>query len=116
MHEVAIAQALVEMASAEAARAGAARVTRVTCRIGALCHVEEDMLAQAFDAARNGTPCAGASMQIEKTPLRARCPACGRDFVVQRWDWSCPACGGDGVVQPGGDELELVSIDAEVES
>lgn len=116
MHEVAIAQALVEVASAEAARAGAARVTRVTCRIGALCQVEEHMLALAFEAARRGTRCAAASVRIEKSPLRARCPACGGDFVIQRWDWICPACGGEGVVQPGGDELELVSIDAEVEA
>ncbi|MEP0847127.1 MAG: hydrogenase maturation nickel metallochaperone HypA [Phycisphaerae bacterium] len=114
MHELAIAQALVEMASAEAARAGAARVTRVTCRIGALCQVEEAMLTLAFESARIGTPCANARVRVEKSPLRARCRTCERDFDVLSWDWNCPACGGDGLVQPGGDELELVSIDAEV--
>lgn len=113
MHELAIAQALVELASAEAARSHAAAVTRVSCRVGVLRQIDPGALRFAFELARNGTPCAAAELHVERAPLRARCRACTQCFVVERWEWRCPACGGDGAALPGGDELDLVSIEAE---
>ena len=116
MHELSIAQSLIDMASSAARRARAPRVTRLRCRIGVLRQVEHDFLHDAFSIAREGTCCAGAELCVERVPLRAQCATCRYDFVVERWDWTCPRCGGEGEPRPGGDELELLSIDAEAEA
>jgi hydrogenase nickel incorporation protein HypA/HybF len=112
MHELSIARALVEMASQYAARAGAARVLRLNCRIGVMRQIEDDLMQGAFEAARVGTSCETAELCIEKSPLRARCRACTREFIVREWNWSCTTCGADGELLDGGDELELLSIEA----
>ncbi|MGE0479114.1 MAG: hydrogenase maturation nickel metallochaperone HypA [Phycisphaerae bacterium] len=113
MHELAIAQALVDLASAEAVRSHAVPVARVSCRVGVLRQIDPTALRYAFELARGGTACATAELHVEPAPLRAYCRACGREFVVEHWEWRCPECGGDGAALSGGDELDLVSIESE---
>jgi hydrogenase nickel incorporation protein HypA/HybF len=115
VHELSVAQSLLDVALAEARRAGAVRVTRLHCRIGDLCAIQDDLMAEAFGLLCVGTPCEGAELRVEKTFLRAKCRRCERDFDVRNWDWHCPQCGGEGELIGGGDELELTSIEAEVE-
>ena len=114
MHEFAIAQALVETASAEAQRAGARSVSALRCRIGVLRQVSAELLNQAFSLARAGTLCAAAELQVEKTPMQATCGECGHQYPIGDREWSCPQCGAEAPNVTGGDELELVSIEAEL--
>ena len=113
MHEFAIASSLVEAATAEARRAGASRVTRLTCRIGVLRQVEEHLLTEAFELARQGSLCESATLTVEKIHMRARCPQCSREYAVYNWEWNSPCCGAEATGVIGGDELDLVSIEAE---
>ncbi|TWT41939.1 Hydrogenase/urease nickel incorporation protein HypA [Phycisphaerae bacterium RAS1] len=115
MHELAIAQQLVELAGEHARRAGARRVTRLNCRIGALRRLESDLMSSAFEIARAGTACEEAELVVECVPIRARCPICAQVFAVADWNWRCPDCAVEGEPLPGGDELELISIDADNE-
>ena len=114
MHEFSIARAMVEAACSEARRVGSDRVTRVVCRIGSLRQVDDRLMREAFDIARNGTACATAELTIERTNMEAACPRCRVRFAVRDWDWDCPTCGMLGEDAAGGDELELISLDAEV--
>ena len=115
MHEFAIAQSLVEAASAEAQRAGAQRVIALHCRIGVLRQVNDDVLREAFAMARAGTRCADSELRIDKTYMRANCQPCNQEFAIRDWNWTCPRCGAEGGGVSGGDELELISIEAEVD-
>ncbi len=114
MHEFAIAQSLIAAASIEAEQAGATRITRLVCRIGTLRQVDDCLMQEAFEIARADTLCAKTKLVIEKVAMQAFCPGCQVRFPVQDWDWRCPTCGKEGDSTSGGDELELVSIDAEV--
>ena len=113
MHELSVAQALVETASRELERAGAVRAVKLVCRVGDLCHIDDTLLREAFEVAATGSPCAGAELVVERCYLQARCPACQRVFAVRQWNWLCPACGAEGRLLGGGDELTLLSIEAE---
>jgi hydrogenase nickel incorporation protein HypA/HybF len=115
VHELSVVQSLLDVALAEARRAGAARVTRLHCRIGELCQIDHRLLVEAFELLRPGTLCESAELHVEKTFLRAHCSRCGRDFDVRNWQWRCPGCGEEGSALGGGDELELTSIEAETE-
>ncbi|HUK03900.1 MAG TPA: hydrogenase maturation nickel metallochaperone HypA [Burkholderiales bacterium] len=68
MHELSLAQSVVEIVEEAARREGAARVESVRLEIGELSHVEPESLAFAFEvAARDG--CArGARLEICRTP------------------------------------------------
>ncbi len=114
MHEFAIAQSLIETASAEAQRVGAQRVTALYCRIGVLRQVAGELLAEAFYIVRDGTLCETAELDIEKTYMQATCGQCGQAYPIHDWQWDCPVCGAETPSVTGGDELELVSIEAEV--
>lgn len=114
MHEFSIAEALVTAAEGEARRVGAIRITRLHCRIGALRQVDGDLLREAFELARDGTVCSTAELTVERTHLQADCPACHTSFPIIDWQWNCPTCGGRGENAAGGDELELISLEAEV--
>lgn len=113
MHEFSLARNLVELACAEAAAAGARRVRQLHCRAGVLRQVDEVLMQGAFEIARCGTLCEGATLTIEKTRMTARCPSCGERFAVHEWNSDCPACGTAGTDLAGGDELELTSIEVE---
>jgi len=114
VHELSIAQSLIEVATREAERVGAVRATRLVCRIGALRQVDDVLLQEAFRIARQGTMCQEGSLSIEKTYVQALCPRCDARFPVRNWEWDCPACGTEGLDPIGGDELELITIEAEM--
>ena len=114
MHEFSVAESLVETVAGEARRAGATRVKKVFCRVGALTHIDSDILCEVFGFAAENTVCAGAELVIEKTHMEATCPQCGGRFEVKQWEWLCPHCGRAGIDAEGGDEIVLVSIEAEV--
>lgn len=113
MHELSVARSIIDVAARAAADAGARDVRVVRCRIGVLRGIDPRLLADAFEAARRAGPCAAARLEIERVPIRAVCRPCGAEFDVEAWNWRCPACGGDGELLDGGDELEVVSIDAD---
>ncbi len=114
MHQFAVAQSLIEAATAEAARLEAVRVTRLSCRIGAMRQIDGWLMNEAFAIAAAGTICASAALSIEKTYMQATCRACRRRFPIRDWIWTCPTCGAEGENPTGGDELALVSLDADV--
>lgn len=115
MHEFTLAAELIDAACGEAQRVGARRIQRLRCRVGVLRQVDEWLLREAFGIARLTTPCESAELEIQIVSMRAICAQCEESFAVQNWDWRCPRCGGDGSAPSGGDELELVSIDVDLD-
>ncbi len=113
MHEFSVAQSLIDAATAEAARLGAVRITRLSCRIGSMRQIDDWLMHEAFQATAAGTICESAALSIEKTYMQAICRACRRQFPIRDWIWACPRCGAEGEKPTGGDELELFSLNAD---
>jgi hydrogenase nickel incorporation protein HypA/HybF len=112
MHETAVAQSLVEVITQEAGQRHA-RPVRATISCGELNAINDDVLSFAFAALAQGTACEGMDLQIEHKPLRAKCRACARVFVV---DWSalkCPECGSENFELLGDAPLMLEQIEFE---
>lgn len=114
MHEFSVAQSLVETVTAEARRAGAVRVSQVRCRVGSLTHIDSSILTEAFAMVADGGMCAGAELVVERAEMTVNCPRCHKQFPVRHWEWHCPHCGAEGIDPYGGDEIVLLSIEAEV--
>lgn len=112
MHELSIALSLVELAGAAARRAGAPHVTAVHLRLGVMAGVVREALEFSFPLAAEGTPLAGARLEIEPVPLVITCAPCGRDVSpVGSGSFRCPACGTPSAAIVSGRELELVALE-----
>ena len=114
MHELSLANRLVEVAEETAREAGARRVTAVALKVGALSGVSVDALRFAFDIATADTLLAGSRLKTRAVPVTVYCPRCEREAElasVQRF--RCPACGTLTGDVRSGRELEIETIEVE---
>jgi len=114
VHELGLAQSVIEAVGADARRRGFRRVKRVTLRVGEWSAVLPDSLETGFQilASLEGELFAGTELRIEREPARGVCTACGRRFLAGRGGLICPDCGGDGRLE-NGVELEIESYEGE---
>jgi hydrogenase nickel incorporation protein HypA/HybF len=112
MHELAIAQRLIETASAALPSATAGDITAVKVQLGALAGLSKEELAFGFTLVSTGTPFAGASLEIEELPAVIYCLQCDGNYVVADLPAvTCPACNTANVRVIQGKELILRSIE-----
>ncbi len=108
MHEIGLAEAILE---AVQRRAAGRPVRRVGIRAGALLRVVEPSMGQAFQLVTEGTVAEGAAIDLVVTPARLTCRTCGHHTGTLDPLAVCPACGAGDVDVTGGDELVLESIE-----
>ncbi|MDR3591131.1 MAG: hydrogenase maturation nickel metallochaperone HypA [Negativicutes bacterium] len=113
MHEMAIAQGILDIALDNAARHGAKTISRIKLLVGEMTEVEPDSLRFCFGALAQGTAAAGAELEIEAVPLVGRCRDCGAEFVIKRFRFLCPACSSAGVEILSGRELKVEHLEVE---
>ncbi|HEY8414341.1 MAG TPA: hydrogenase maturation nickel metallochaperone HypA [Thermaerobacter sp.] len=112
MHEVSIAQSLLELALQVSREQGMGRVKAIHVRLGVLSGVVPDALEFAFGAVSEGTPLAGAALVIEEVPVKVFCAPCGEEHMLrQPFPMRCPACGRPVVKIVGGREIELRALE-----
>lgn len=107
MHEMTLAESVLQICEDHARRAGAVKVVRVTVEIGELSHVEPGALAFCFDAVVNGTLAEGASLKIERVPGRAWCDACDAEVGASSLLDACPQCGSFPLRITAGSEMRV---------
>jgi hydrogenase nickel incorporation protein HypA/HybF len=107
MHELGIAQQLVEIA---AESSGGARILKVVVEVGKLAVVLPDALRFCFEAASAGTPAEGAELQIVEVPGVAKCRACGGRVELLRPFGRC-ACGSTDLEWKSGEELRIKELE-----
>ena len=113
MHEVGIAQAILEHALGAAQSNGITRIAKLQLRIGVFSGVVDDALRFSFEVASQGTKAEGAVLEVDNVPLRVRCIDCGREKEIQPILFQCPSCGSRSVNILTGQELSLDSIEGE---
>jgi len=113
MHELGIAESILERVKLEAARQNGARVTKVGVRIGELSGVDPDALSFGFEALVKDTPLEGLALEIDFRKRVQRCSACGREFAAEMLFSSCPDCGSAATACISGDELDIAYIELE---
>ncbi len=111
MHEVGLAQSIVDLVQEKAADGSFHRVTTVFLQLGALANVEPGALLFGFECARRGTVANDATLQIKRTPGTAVCAACGAEVKVQTRLDQCSACGSGQVLVMSGDEFRVTELE-----
>jgi len=111
MHEMAIAESVLDIAFGEMDRRAATRLNKVKLSIGEFSGVVREALEFAFIALKPDTRAANAEFEIEVVPLKAECSKCGpARCLVSDLDLICHACGGVLTVT-GGREMRVEYLD-----
>lgn len=114
MHELSIAASIVDAAVESVAAYPGARVTAVRLRVGVLAAVVEDALQFCWEIATEGTPLAGAALQVRTLPVVVHCAACHAESMLDGvQSFRCPLCGRLAAELRQGRELEIESIEIE---
>jgi len=113
MHEMALAQSVVDLVLDQASGGAFVRVRTVRLSIGALAQVDPRSLEFGFDVAARGTVAEGAELVIERPPGSAWCTDCNKAVAVAAHGESCPGCGGYQWMLVGGDEMRVVDLEVE---
>lgn len=109
MHELAVTRAVLEQAVAQAKACSAKRVISVNLVIGEAASVVPECINFYFGLLSEGTIAAGARLTCRRTPVRIRCPKCGRESAGLEDLCNCNV-GGELI---SGTEMEIESIDIE---
>jgi hydrogenase nickel incorporation protein HypA/HybF len=114
MHELSIAQGLVEVACEALAKCepAPARVGSLRVRIGGLAGVVPDALEFCYGLSVEGTPLAGSRLVIEPQPVVVFCPRCLENRTLEGdFRFRCPVCDTPTPELVHGRELELISME-----
>lgn len=113
MHELAVAQALVEQVDGVIRQHHASSASRIRVRIGPLAGVVPELLASAFPLAAAGSRMEHAELDLVAAPIRVRCQSCGEETEATMNRLVCNACGDGHTQVVSGDELLLESVELE---
>ena len=110
MHELSIAESVVQVASRHA---GDRRVTKVYLKIGHPRQVVPSALAFSFELVAHGTPAEGAELEMQEVPATGLCKNCGEESRLAAFPLVCDSCGSHALEIIEGEELLVESLELE---
>lgn len=113
MHEMSIAQSLIEIIRQEMAQHNALKLKTARLQIGQMSAIVPDALSFCFAVITEGTEMEGADLIMESVPLRGKCHHCDLEFNIEDYAFLCPSCGGQEIGMMSGQELALIEIEVE---
>jgi len=110
MHELSIAESVVEIASRHAR---GRNVAVVELKVGHLRQVVPSALEFAFELVAQGTSVEGAELRMEEIAAEGACRGCGARTPLPDFPLVCRRCGGFDVEVTRGEELLVESLELE---
>jgi len=112
MHELSIAESLLEIALENCRDKGFSRIGNIRVQVGKASGVMPDALLFGFNALKEGTIADNADLEIEEVPVAGHCNDCGKDFTTEEsYILSCPHCGGLSYTLNSGRELMITEME-----
>jgi len=94
MHEMAIAEGILDIALDYAQQNKAKRIMKVALLLGEMAGVETESLTFCWSALVQGTIADGAELVINRIPLMGCCSSCGMKRRIVHYNFICTDCGG----------------------
>jgi hydrogenase nickel incorporation protein HypA/HybF len=113
MHEMGIANSILDAVRTELSRFPGAHPSTVGVRIGEMTAIDQESLRFCLEALAKGTSLEGMQLKVESCQRRHRCQECNREFAVRDYDFECPDCHIPSSECVSGDELELAYVEIE---
>ena len=113
MHEMALAEGVLQLIEDAARRESFVRVKTVWLEIGQLSSVEPEALAFCFDAVTRGTLAEGSRLEFVTTPGSGWCMQCAATVTMDELYAACPQCGGYQLQVSGGTEMRVKELEVD---
>lgn len=112
MHEMSLAQNILDVVLKAASQNGVKRVIRINIRAGKLRAIIPEQLTFCFGFVSQDSIASGAELSVEILPIRGRCRSCGNEFDVEEFRFVCASCNSEEVEMIQGKELLVANIEA----
>jgi hydrogenase nickel incorporation protein HypA/HybF len=113
MHEISIAQSILDSVRTEALRFPGKHIEKIGVRIGALAGVDPDSLSFCFGILVKDSDLEPLELDINFLPRQHQCQVCDEFFPASYEDSACPSCGATESTFVSGDELEIAYLEVE---
>ncbi|MFH1350077.1 MAG: hydrogenase maturation nickel metallochaperone HypA [Pseudomonadota bacterium] len=113
MHEMSIAQSLIDIIREEMVKHDAKAIRSVRLSIGQMTAIVPDSLSFCFEVITAGTELEGAKLIMEIVPLRGYCHSCDSEFEIKDYAFACPSCGSTEIKTIAGQDLSIVEMEVD---
>jgi hydrogenase nickel incorporation protein HypA/HybF len=113
MHELALAESILDAVGRELGEYPGAAPIRVGVRVGALAAVDVDALRFCFEIALRGSKWPQLKLDAQVISGEVHCLACGHRMRAEITVLDCVRCGSMQTVMHGSDELDLTYLEVE---
>ena len=113
MHELSLAETLVEEVERVVLRENASVAVRVAVTIGVLSGVEREPFEFCWPLVTEGSRVRGAKLEVREAPAVIRCRGCGGQGEIELAQMACAACGSGDVELVGGTEFKIDEIEVD---
>lgn len=110
MHELSIAQSIVQLAEQEAQKYHALQITEIELEIGVFSSIEIQALMFALEFAVKDSLLEKADIIYLPIEGKGECRECESDFLLKSLFSPCPNCGSYNIQIVNGKELRIKSI------
>ncbi len=110
MHELSVAQSIVDIIHQYVPVDDRPRVRTVQIKIGAMAGVVVESLAFCFEAVTAKTLLASAKLAIDIVPFSIKCRKCGNTTFSEEGIVLCATCGSGDTEVLGGTEMQVTTI------
>ena len=111
MHELAVTESILEIATQTAKEHAATKVTDIYLRLGQLSSIVDESVQFYWNVISQGTLAEGAQLHFTHVPARLRCKDCGTEFELTEELTPCPACQSITLEIIQGEEFQVDAIE-----
>ncbi|MFA6013431.1 MAG: hydrogenase maturation nickel metallochaperone HypA [Gallionellaceae bacterium] len=113
MHEMALAEGIVQLVEDAVRTDGCRRVSTIWVEVGQLAAVEKEALQFCFEAVASDTAAQGATLKFIDAPGQGWCVKCAATVPIAALYEACPLCGNYQIQVTGGDTLRVKELEVE---
>lgn len=114
MHELYLAESVLNIVQEYAAQQQFKKVNSILLSFGRLSCIEPKSLQFAFEVQAKETPAQNALLQFKILPSVIHCFSCDRDIELEKYEGTCPICKSEEVLLVGGtEELQILEMDVD---
>ena len=113
MHEMSLAESILEIVEDAARTEGSSRVKTVWLEIGQLASVEVEALRFCFDAVTRDSVARDARLEIIEIPGQGWCMQCSSNVPLAALYEPCPICGSHQIQVTTGEEMRVRELEVE---
>lgn len=110
MHEVSIAQSIVDTLEAELEEQQYGSVREIYVKVGILSGVEHKLLEHVFGFVTAGGPFEKSKLYTQLVEILAKCESCNNNFKVENYHFICRQCNTPSSTIVEGNELTIYKI------